>query len=223
MPPPSVESGSVAVSSDKTTEYGISCTRAAYRCCREENEDYSCNCVGEGEERICETCTRAITVCDDGHAASTRTAKTTIRVVSKPVIQSFTADPVDILYTTEDRVDEPGYNKFSTLSWTSLESQFDFPITTSCAVIRDDGTSEAAGLNQSGSRTVSPSRTTIYTLQCRNSDDEEPETCYSDSETENATVRVFGAGIEEPGPQAYLEGFGKKIGQIINGFLDLPE
>ncbi len=223
MPSPSVESGSVAVSADRTTEYGISCTRAAYRCCWEEDEDYSCNCVGEEQERVCETCTRAITICDDEHAASTGIAKTSIRVVPKPVIQSFTADPVDILYTAENRVAESGYNKFSTLSWTSLESQFDFPITTSCVVIRDDGTSEAAGLNQSGSRTVSPSRTTIYTLQCRNSDDEEPETCYSDSETENATVRVFGAGIEEPGPQTYLEGFGKKIGQIINGFLDLPE
>gem|GEM_PF-6970964 len=227
MPTPTALTGSTTVSPTRTTEYGISCTRASYRCCWEENEDYSCNCVGEGEERICQTCTREITVCDDGHGASTGTAKTTIRVVPTPVIQSFTANPVDILYIAEDKVGESGYNKPSTLSWISLAEQFSFPITISCAITRDDGGLEFVSQSQNDSRPVSPSRTTVYTLQCRNSDSEEPETCYADSEAENATVRVFGAGIEElgpqPEPQTYLEGFGKKIGQIIDGFWNLSE
>ncbi|MCL4406472.1 MAG: hypothetical protein M1586_01175 [Patescibacteria group bacterium] len=221
IPAPGTSSGNITVTPATTTEYGIVCTRTSYSCCWKEDQQYACNCVGEGAKQVCDVCTRQITACDAGHDSSTKSAFQTVRVIGQPVIQSFTATPKDILYTAAERT--AGYRKYSTLEWNSLAPDLGSPSKNLCSIKGDDGTS-VINLNPLSFQKFAPSKTTVYTIQCRNSDMISPSTCYSDSTTEDVKVQVFGAGIEEQRPQSpqgsqsYFEDLGRKLGEIIRAF-----
>ncbi|HOF50440.1 MAG TPA: hypothetical protein PLH22_02050, partial [Candidatus Colwellbacteria bacterium] len=174
-----------------TTEYGISCTRASYRCCWEETRQEECNCVGEGENRVCQTCPVTVEECDSGHGTSRQSDSVTIRVVGKPET-SFTANPMDILYSSG----EIGLRKYSSLRWTSTLPNPSFA-SVACTLSGDGRTYN--GLDPFDSLDVAPLQTTIYSLRCRNEDNID-SSCYVDSDQKQATVRVFGAGIEEQRP-----------------------
>jgi hypothetical protein len=224
MPAPTNPTGSIEISPERATEYGIVCTRPSYDCCWKEDEDYSCDpCVEEGETKTCATCTREVTKCDEGHNSSAKSAFQTVRVVSKPTINDndFTANPEDILYTEQDKVSEQGYYKYSTLAWRSLAANLGSLSRNLCSIQGDDGT-KVNNLESVSNQRFSPSRTTVYTIQCRNSDSLTPATCYSDSDTKDVRVRVFKTGIEEqkpPTPPQTMIDFEKMFGNIIKALM----
>ncbi|HOB89925.1 MAG TPA: hypothetical protein PKG74_01160 [Candidatus Colwellbacteria bacterium] len=191
MPAPTTSTGSTTVSPSRTTEYGISCTRDSYRCCWEETVEEECDCVGEGENRICQTCTRTVEECDNGHGTSRQSDSVVIRVVGKPEV-SFTAVPPEILYSSE----EIGIRKYSNLRWNSTLPNPSFA-SVACTLSGDGRTYD--NLNPFSSLDVAPTRTTTYSLRCRNEDNID-SSCYVDSDQKQTLVRVFGAGIEEQRP-----------------------
>ncbi len=211
--------GSDIVSPNWRSEYGLTCD-LSYRCYEDVTDpDYPCECEGSVCRRCGsgETCSR---MCPGethrGYSTYTasRSRKTEVRVVSRPTIPEFFANPVDILYTANEVIGR----KYSTLRWVSRFEELGSPTDKFCT-LRGNGVNFTSSLPSGDSYRVSPQKTTDYNLICRNSDTLEPEQCYLDSDTKEATVRVFGAGIEETRPQPEsFKGLEKLFGEVVKAF-----
>ena len=152
----------------------------------------SVNSSGNRNVSPTSTTTYTLSCSQLGNSSNRRTAQATVTV--NPCISKTPGVSINELYSNPKQI---LINQSAELVW-NVSAPVISGTTTKCAISVVSGDTSwpgASNLNPNGKVSVSPQKSTVYRLTCRNTDNSSG--CYKDSDPRTYELKVFTSDIEE--------------------------